>query len=84
MSMFQHHKVKLGPEDIKLFSSSTQLNSTEHEISTASKKKLVYYLIKAFLASKPSDIVFNLLINVKMPTTVAILTFMSMINFMLS
>ena len=31
-----------------------------------------------------TDIVFILLINVKMPTIVGILTFMSMINFMLS
>ena len=31
-----------------------------------------------------SDVVFIMLINVKMPTIVGILTFMSMINFMLS
>ena len=33
---------------------------------------------------KLSDVVFILLINVKMPTTVGILTYLSMINFMLS
>ena len=35
-----------------------------------------------FLASKFSDVVFIMLINVKMPTIVGILTFMSMINYM--
>ena len=39
---------------------------------------------KTFLASKLTDVVFIMLINVKMPTTVGILTFMSMLNFMLS
>ena len=37
-----------------------------------------------FLALKLSDVVSILLINVKMPTVVAILTFISMINCMLS
>ena len=36
-----------------------------------------------FLAYKVSDVVFIMLINVKMPTVVGILTFISMINFML-
>ena len=54
------------------------LNSTEHEISTAHKK------IKIVFASKLSDVVFILLINVKMPTIVGVLTFMSIINFILS
>ena len=48
------------------------LNSNEHEISMAQKLKM------CFLAFKLSDVVFILLINVK------ILTFMSMISFMLS
>ena len=39
-------------------------------------------LIKIFLAFKLSDSVFILLINVKMPTIVGILTFMSRISFM--
>ena len=59
------------------------LNSTEHEISTA-HKKLKYQQMKKFLALSPSDVVFIMLINVKMPTIVGILTFMSRINFMLS
>ena len=39
---------------------------------------------KNFLALYLSDVVFSLLINVKMPTIVGILTFMSRTNFMLS
>ena len=39
---------------------------------------------KKFLALSLSDVVFIMLINVKMPTVVGILTFMSRINFMLS
>ena len=59
------------------------LNSTEYEISTAKKKKKTYRQIKKFLALSLSDLVFIMLINVKMPTIVGILTFMSRINFML-
>ena len=40
--------------------------------------------IKTFLAFKLSDVVFIMLIDVKMPTIAGILTFMSMVNFMLS
>ena len=36
-----------------------------------------------FLALSLSDVVFIMLINVKMPTNVGILTFMSRINFVL-
>ena len=52
------------------------LNSTEHEISTAHKNKM----LKMFTTFKLSEAVFIMLINVKMPTTVGILIFMSMIN----
>ena len=58
------------------------LNSTEHEITTAHKLK--YQQIKKFLALSLLDVAFIMLINVKMPTIVGILTFMSMINFVLS
>ena len=44
------------------------LNSTVHEISTAHKK----LKLKIFLAFKLSDVVFMMLINVKMPTNVAL------------
>ena len=40
--------------------------------------------MKKFLALSLSDFVFIMLINVKMPTIVGILTFMSRINFLLS
>ena len=40
--------------------------------------------MKKFLALSLTDVVFILLMNVKMPTIVGILTFMSRINFMLS
>ena len=40
--------------------------------------------IQTFLAFNLTNVVFIMLINVKMPTIVGILTFMSMINFMLS
>ena len=47
------------------------LNSTQHEISTA---RMLFFNLKL------SDVVFILLINIKIPTIVDILTFMSMIN----
>ena len=40
--------------------------------------------MKIFLAFKLSDLIFIMLINVKMPTIVSILTFLNMINFILS
>ena len=54
------------------------LNLAEHEISTA-HKNLNVEKIKIVLAFKLSDRVFIMLINVKMPTIVGILTFMSMV-----
>ena len=51
------------------------LISTEHEISTAHKKTGLSCFIHL-------DGVFILLINVKMPTIVGVLTFVSRINFM--
>ena len=58
------------------------LNSTELQISTA-HKKLNYRQIKKFLALSLSDVVFIMLINVKMPTIVGILTFKSRIDYVL-
>ena len=40
--------------------------------------------MKKFLALSLSDVVFIILINVKMPTIVGILTFISRVNFVLS
>ena len=58
------------------------LNSTEFEVSVAHKN---YNIEKQRfpLALKHADDVFILLINIKMPAVVDILTFMSRINFML-
>ena len=58
------------------------LNSTEHEISTRHKNQ--HLKVKKFLALSLSYVVFNMLMNVKMPTIVGILTFMSGINFVRS
>ena len=57
------------------------LNSSEHGTSTAHKLKCCK---NAVLVFKPSYVWFIILINVKMPTIVGILTFLSMIRFMLS
>ena len=46
--------------------------------------KLKYRQMKKFIDVILSAVVFIMLINVKMPTIVGILTFMSKINFMLS
>ena len=56
------------------------LISTEHEISTAHKNRKV----KKFLALSLSDVLFIMIINLKMPTIAGILIFMSRINFVLS
>ena len=65
-----------GPEIIKLF--YAQLNLAR--ISTA-QKTLKYQQMKQFFASSLSDVVFIMLLNVKMPTIASILTLMSRINF---
>ena len=65
------------PEVIKFFSCSTQL-STKFQLLI----KLNYLQITTFLALSLSNVVFTMLINVKMPTSVGILTFMSRINYM--
>ena len=59
------------------------LNSTEHEILNAHKYKK-YQEIRLILDSDKPGMLFFQLINVKMPTIVGILTFMSRKNFMLS
>ena len=67
-----------GPEVIKLF---FVLNSVEDEILNAHKYNISRK--SAFLAQISLECYFPL-INVKMPTFVAILTFMSWKNFILS
>ena len=68
-----------GPKVIKFSSCSTQL-SMKFQLLI----KLKYRQMKKFPALSLSDVVFIMLINVKMPTIVGILTFMSRINFGLS
>ena len=68
-----------GPEVISFFSCSTQLSMKFQTFITTKMLK-----ITIFLALNPSGILFILLINVKMPTIVGTLTFMSRINFVLS
>ena len=58
------------------------LNSDEHEILNVHKYKNIKKC--CFLGSDKPRMLFFLLINVKIPTFVGILTFMSRKNFMLS
>ena len=67
-----------GPKIINYFSCSTQLST---KLQLLIKTKI---LTKKFLALSLSDVVFIMLINVKMPTVVGILTFIRRINFVLS
>ena len=59
------------------------LNSDEHEILNAHKCEK-YQEIWHYLDSAKPRMLFFLLINVKMPTVVGILTFLSRKNFILS
>ena len=68
-----------GPEVIKLFSCSTQL-STKLQLLIKTKISTD----EEVFALSLSGVVFIMLINVKMPTIVGILTCMSRINFVLS
>ena len=54
-------------------------NSNKHDISIAHKSKNAGK-IKYHFALNDSDFVFILLINIKMPTVVDIVTFMNMFN----
>ena len=58
------------------------LNSTEHKFQLLINTKIL--INKEVSCFKFSDVVFIMSINVKMPTIVGILTFMSRINFLLS
>ena len=60
-----------------------KLNSVEHEILNAHEYKKYLEIWLIFDSDKPGMLFFPL-INVKMPTIVGILTFMSRKNFMLS
>ena len=66
-----------GPKFKKLGSCSTQL-CTNFQLLIKSKIPTIEEVLSL------SDVVFNMLINVELPTIVSILTFMSRINFVLS
>ena len=70
--------VRSGPEVIIFPSCSTQLSMKFQLLITTKMLKNI-----DFSCFKLSDVVFIMLMNVKMPTIVDILTFMSMINCML-
>ena len=61
-----------------MFSCSTELSMKFQPLMKTKMLKNIY-----FLAFKLSNTAFILLINVKMPIIVGILTFMSMMNFIL-
>ena len=67
-----------GPEVIKLFPCTTQM-STKFQLLIKAK----ILTKKNFHSISFSDVVFIMLINVKMPTVFGIFTFMSRIHFML-
>ena len=64
----------------KTFSCSTQLSKKFQLLIKTERKRL----IKKLLTLRLSNVVFIMLINVKMPTIVGVLTFMSKIKFVLS
>ena len=68
------------PQGYKTF---FMLNSVEHEILNARKHKNIKKF-GSFSAQISLECYFSPLINVKMPTIVGILTFMSRKNFMLN
>ena len=68
-----------GPKVIKLFTCSTEPSK---KFQLLIKTKILR--VTSFQWFKHSEVVFIMLTNVKMPTIVGILTFMSRINFVLS
>ena len=78
--MKEVYKLRARPENNFKKSCSTQL-STKFQLLI--KTKILTNKEVIFLLSR-SDVIFIMLINVKMPTIVGILTFMSRINFVLS
>ena len=80
LSSLSYWPMVTWPQDYKTFS---MLDWTKQEISTAHKIKKCRQ-VKKYPALSLSDVVFIMLINVKMPTVVGILAFMSRIIFVLS
>ena len=61
-----------------------RVNNLLHATEIQMLIKLKYQQIRKFLAFSRSDVVFIMLINVKMPTIVGIFTFISRTNFVLN
>ena len=79
VSVFSCQTFKIRPRGYKTFFSSTQLSMN---FQLLIKTKMLKN--KTFLAFKLADVLFIMLISVKMPSIVGILTFLSRINFVLS
>ena len=73
-----NYKQRPGNDVIKKF----KLGLSEHNNATAHETKILKNV--GLVSEIISSVEFILLINVKIPTTVDILTFMSRINFVLS
>ena len=76
--VFIEHEENQAPRLKSFFSCSTQL-STKFQLFVSTKIQR-----KIFLAPSLSDVIFIMLINVKIPTVVGLSTFLSRINFVLS
>ena len=70
---------RLRSRDYKFFSCSTDMIMKVQLLIKTKMRKNKYFL--AFILS---NVAFIMLFNVKMPTTVGIIKFMTMINYMLS
>ena len=79
LTVIRHVSKAARSRGYKTFSCPTQL-SRKFQLLTKTKKRKG----KKFLAFSFSGLVIIMLINVKMPIIVGILTFMSRMNFMLS
>ena len=80
--IIKSHSLYAGPQVIKLLSCSTKLSMKIQLLIKIKMLKIKRY--SCFTLASLSDVEFILLISVKMPTIVGILTFMSRISFMLS
>ena len=91
----EHHLELLSLKGICTGSSNSTLVKMPHcwkshicfcfELLSTSERSIGIKLrLWKYLSLSLSDVVFIMLINVKMPTIVGIITFMSRINFMLS
>ena len=83
-NLFKANLLKIAIARVRGYKIFFVLNSAVHEILNAHKFKSVKKFIILQTQISLECYLFFLLINVKMPTTVGILTFMSRKNFMLN